>query len=70
MEQKFKLVISSCKNNTWQGTLWAGEKAVPFKSDLELLLELTNLLSPEERELSNWNICKDDARNIINPGMN
>ena len=47
MEQTFEIVISSCKNSTWQGTLRTGDGAVPFQSELELLLELARLLPQE-----------------------
>ena len=40
VEQVFEIVISSCENCTWQGTLRAGGEAVPFQSELELLVEL------------------------------
>ena len=39
VEQVFEIVISSCENCTWQGTLRAGGEAVPFQSELELLVD-------------------------------
>lgn len=47
MEQIFKLVVSSCDHCTWQGTLLAGDAAVPFHSELELLQALARILPPE-----------------------
>ena len=54
MEQVFEIVISSCENCTWQGTLRAGGEAVPFQSELELLVELARLLPPEGLAAPCW----------------
>lgn len=50
MGQIFEVVISSCENSTWQGTLRIGEKLVPFQSELELLLAMARHLPPEGLE--------------------
>lgn len=55
MEQIFEVVISSCENHTWQGTLRVGDEAVPFQSELELLLALSGNLPPEAPDAPGWN---------------
>lgn len=50
MEQTFELVISSRENCTWQGTLRAEGEAVPFQSEMELLLALARILPPDGLE--------------------
>ena len=55
MEQMFEIVISSCENCTWQGTLRAGDKTVPFQSELELLRALAGILPPEGLDAPGWN---------------
>lgn len=54
MEHIFELVISSQENHTWQGTLRTEEGAVPFQSELELLLALDRLLPPEGLRVREW----------------
>ncbi len=54
MERRIELVISSCQNGTWQGTLRAGEEAVPFRSELELLRTLARILPPEGLDRLEW----------------
>lgn len=61
MEQTFELVISSRENCTWQGTLRAGNEAVPFQSELELLLALARVLPPEGLEAPGWNTRESGA---------
>lgn len=49
MEQTFEITITSCKNCTIQGTLTAEDGAAfPFRSELELLLELARRLLMED----------------------
>lgn len=61
MEQVFEIVIFSCENHTWQGTLRVEDEAVPFQSELELLLALFGILPPEEPDASGWNTHESRA---------
>ncbi len=61
MEQVFEIVISSCENCTWQGTLRTGDEAVPFQSELELLLALSGILPPVEPDAPGWNTHESGA---------
>lgn len=54
MEQVFEIVISSYENCTWQGTLRAGDEAVPFQSELDLLLALDGILPPQGLDAPGW----------------
>ena len=46
MEQTFKVTITSCNHGTWQGTLYIDGRVYPFRSELELLMELARRLGP------------------------
>ena len=61
MEQVFEIVISSCENCTWQGMLRTGDEAVPFQSELELMLALACILPPEGLDVPSWNTRESGA---------
>lgn len=52
MEQTFTITITSYENHTWQGVLYAQGAGCPFRSEMELLLELARRLHPETCGLS------------------
>lgn len=47
MEQAFEITVTARENATWQGVLTAPDGGqIPFRSELELLLELDRRLPP------------------------
>lgn len=61
MEQVFEIVISSCENCTWQGTLRTGDESVPFRSGLEMILALASILPSEEMDAPSWDTHENGA---------
>lgn len=55
MEQTFEITITSCEEGTWQGVLRTQEGDVPFRSEIELLLEISRRL--EGGSVGRWKHC-------------
>ncbi len=47
MTQTFTITIHSRKNNTWQGTLQTATHIIPFRSEMELLMNMARQLPTE-----------------------
>ncbi|RHP36501.1 hypothetical protein [Lachnotalea sp. AF33-28] len=44
MEHTFEITITAQDNLTWQGTLKTVQGVVPFRSEMELLMELSRMM--------------------------
>ena len=47
MTQTFTITIHSQKNNTWQGPLQTATQIIPFRSEMELIMNMSRQLPTE-----------------------
>lgn len=58
MEFQFKIKITGREHETWQGIVDGPKGAIPFRSEIELLLELARQLGRERGDVSWSQITK------------
>lgn len=48
MEETFTVTIHSCDNSTWQGIVVTPQRERPFRSELELILILSDSMQTKD----------------------